>query len=135
MPYRGGRRWFSLASYLMFVGVGVISFISPLPTFTNMVSAVITVSWSVVIVLGGVLGIIGIVQRSPSFEYAGLPLQFTATGVFGVVLIYRAFSGITTSVWGTSVVGMLMMALTFKLLARWFEVGWSVRKFSRRTGR
>jgi hypothetical protein len=135
MPYRGGRRWFSLAAYTMFVGVGIASMVSPIPTFTSTVSMVITIAWSSVLTLGGLLGAIGIVKRMPSLEYAALPLQFVAVAAFGILLLVRTFFGVTSSVWGTLVVGMLMLALTFKLLARWFEIGWIVRSNdSRRQG-
>jgi membrane-bound ClpP family serine protease len=96
---------------------------------------VITIAWSSVLTLGGLLGAIGIVKRMPSLEYAALPLQFVAVAAFGILLLVRTFFGVTSSVWGTLVVGMLMLALTFKLLARWFEIGWIVRSNdSRRQG-
>lgn len=127
MPYRGGKRWMSLSAYLLFCAAGVLSAISPITSFRDSVSLWLTFGWSFVLFAGGTLGVIGIVRKDPAIEFAGLPWQTAAVTAFGVVLIYRGLSGATTSTWGAIVVGMLMLALASKLLARWFDIGLLVR--------
>lgn len=127
MPYRGGRRWMSLTAYVLFVAAGVLSLISPLASFTSTLSLWLVVAWSFVLFAGGTLGVIGVIKRDPALEFAGLPWQTAAVTVAGVVFIARGLSGATASTWGTIVVGMLMLALASKLLARWFDIGALVR--------
>lgn len=127
MPYRAGRRWMSLIAYLLFIASGVLSAVSPLTSFTSALVIWLVFAWSFALLAGGTLGVIGVVKQSPALEFAGLPLQFTAVAVAGVVFIGRGMSGATASAWGTIVVGMLMLALASKLLARWFDIGSLVR--------
>lgn len=124
MPYRGGRRWMSLVAYVLFIAAGVMSAASPLTTFTATLSGWLVWVWSFVLFAGGILGVIGIVRRDPALEFAALPWQTAAVAVAGVVFIFR---GIAHSSWGGIVVGMLMLALSSKLLARWFDIGFLVR--------
>jgi len=127
MPYRGGRRWMSLLAYVLFVGSGVLSAISPLTSFTATLATSLVWAWSSVLFVGGILGVIGVFKRDPAVEFAGLPWQIAAISVAGVVFIARGVSGASTATWGTIVVGMLMLALAAKLLARWFDIGSLVR--------
>lgn len=127
MPYRRGRRWMSLTAYALFVASGVLSFISPLTSFTASLAVWLVWAWSFVLFTGGTLGVIGVVKRDPALEFAGLPWQVAAVSIAGVVFISRGVSGATASAWGTIVVGMLMLALASKLLARWFDIGYLVR--------
>ena len=134
MPYRGGRRWMSLLAYILFVATGVVSFISPLTSFTATLDTWLVWTWSFVLFAGGTLGVIGVIRKDPAIEFAGLPWQVAAISVAGVVFIARGLSGAAASVWGTIAVGMLMLALASKLLARWFDIGSLVRG-RRRDGR
>jgi hypothetical protein len=127
MPYRGGRRWMSLVAYVLFVAAGVLSFISPLTSFLSTLSFWLVIVWSFVLFAGGILGVIGVLRKSPALEFAALPWQTAAVAVAGVVFVARGWSGATPSAWGTIVVGMLMLALASKLLARWFDIGSLVR--------
>jgi hypothetical protein len=129
MPEAPGRRWLSLFAYTMFVGVGVTSLISPLVTFTSTVTLTLTYVWSAVTALGGLLGSYGILKKSPLMEFYGLPLQWTCTILFGVSAFVR---GITLGQWGSLVVGMLMFALTAKLLGRWWDIARLIRALERR---
>lgn len=127
MPYRGGRRWMSLVAYLLFASAGVLSAISPLTSFTATVALWLVLAWSFALTIGGLLGVAGILKRDPALEFAALPLQVASVMVAGVVFIARGVAGATTSAWGAIVVGMLMLALASKLLARWFDIGYLVR--------
>lgn len=127
MPYRGGRRWLSLAAYVLFVAAGVLSIISPLSSFTVTLSAWLVWAWSFVLLTGGILGVIGVAKQSPALEFAALPQQTAAVAVAGVVFIWRGLSRLPGTTWGTVVVGMLLLALASKLLARWFDIGFLVR--------
>jgi hypothetical protein len=137
MPYRAGRRWMTLVSYLLFIAAGVVSFLNPLASFTATLSSWLVVVWSFVLLAGGTLGVVGVIRRSPGLEFAGLPWQTAAIAVAGVVFIWRGVLGGTPpgTGWGTVVVGMLMLALAAKLLARWFDIGSLVRGRRRDGGR
>lgn len=133
LPYRGGRRWLSFICYSLFCMVGVTSAFYPLGSFTSSTSQIITYGWSAVLSIGGLLGLVGVLKRSPALEFAGIPVQVSAISVFGIVLVWRGIVGTNVnSQWGAIVVGMLMLALAAKLLARWFDIGYSVRMGSRR---
>lgn len=123
------RRWLSLVAYFMFIGVGVASVISPLVTFTSTVTLTITYCWSAVTALGGIFGVWGIIRKSPLLEFYGLPLQFTCTLLFALASFVR---GVSMSQWGSLVVGMLLFALTAKLLARWWDIARLIKLMERR---
>jgi hypothetical protein len=123
------RRWLSFFTYLMFVGVGVTSTITPLVTFTSSTSLVITYLWSGITAFGGLLGCWGIIKKSPLMEFYGLPLQFSCIAVFGMVALVR---GVQIQQWGSIAVGMMMLALTAKLLARWWDIARLIKMLERR---
>jgi hypothetical protein len=130
--YRRGRRWTSAAAYTLFIGVGFVTFIAPLTSFTATLQGWLTFIWSLTLVVGGTLGVAGVVAKRPGLEFGGLPVLAASITVFGVVLIARGLSGASASVWGTVLVGMLMLALALKLLARFLDIGFLVRADSRR---
>src|ERR1043166_5423640 len=99
MPYRGGRRWMSLTAYALFVVSGVLSFLSPLTSFTATLQTWLIVAWSFALFAGGILGVIGVMKRDAALEFAGLPWQIAAVAVAGVVFISRGVSGATASAW------------------------------------
>lgn len=127
MPYRGGRRWMSLVAYILFVAAGILSAFSPLTSFLTTLATWLVFAWSFVLFAGGILGVIGVLRRDPALEFAGLPWQTAAVAAAGVVFVWRGLSGLPGTTWGTVVVGMLMLALASKLLARWFDIGLLVR--------
>lgn len=131
--YAPTRRWVSGSAYALFVLVGLITFAFPLTTITSVTAFWVTIVWSLALVVGGTLCVMGAIRRREGYEFVGLPVLSSAVCVFGIVLIGRGMLGATTSVWGAILVGMLMLALSLKLLARWLDIGALVRALSRRT--
>lgn len=102
-------------AYILFALAGSAAIVWPAPTVAAATGWLVYV-WATWLAVGGMAAAIGAVTDRWIGEYAGLPLLFTAFGVYALVV---ASSGRLTSLAGAFALG----AIAAKLIARWQDTG------------
>lgn len=121
--YRPPRRVARILGYTLFALGGLAAIIWPSPAVARATGWLVYV-WAAWLVLGGSCSMIGAVTDRWLGEYVGLPLLFSAFGVYGAVV---ASSGRLASSAGA----MVLVAIALILGARWQDIGWVRREAAR----
>lgn len=110
-PHRVARA----VAYALFALAGIAAIAWPSPAVATATGWLVYV-WAAFLLFGGTMATVGAVTDRWIGEYAGLPLLFSAFGVYSLVIGSTAR---LTSVAGAFALG----AITAKLFARWQDVG------------
>lgn len=110
-PHRAAR----VVAYSLFALAGAAAMVWPSPTVATATGWLVYV-WAIWLGVGGLAAAIGAITDRWIGEYAGLPLLFSAFGVYAIVILSAQR---LTSLAGAFALG----AIAAKLIARWQDIG------------
>lgn len=118
MPWRSDKknRAAYAGMYLLLLVAGVFFLFYPSQVILNSLQTGLVLLWSIFMITGGASSLFGVLRNRWHGEVIGLPLLSASNSIFAIALFAYAH---TAPPYGF---GLIFMAFSFGLLARWREL-------------
>jgi hypothetical protein len=111
-------------SLLVYAGIllsGILVLVTPPASFTSSASTLLTITWALLLIIGGGFSGLSVLTRRLWGELLGIPLAAVAVFAWAVVLIVRTTAP-AGNIRGSVLVGCLLCSLAGALMHRWIQV-------------